>query len=57
MHHKSRVKGDNKRMHELKADIECGNHSLETSNPHDLANLLKMWLRELSEPLIPFELQ
>jgi len=53
-----RVKGDSKKMHEIKMEIECNKWKLETcKNPHDLASLLKVWLRELSEPLISSELQ
>ncbi|XP_042909632.1 uncharacterized protein [Parasteatoda tepidariorum] len=44
------------RQRKLKATIENGG-DIQDSEPNDVAALLKMWLRELPEPLIPTHLQ
>lgn len=40
----------------LRDQIESSNYCYQFSTPHVPANLLKYWLRELSDPLIPQEL-
>jgi len=36
---------------------DCGYYTVDASvDPHVPANLLKMWLRDLPEPVIPFDL-
>ena len=36
--------------------MEKGDYDVKTSSPHVPAALLKAWLRDLSVPVIPFEL-
>jgi len=50
------VKGESKLVNELRAELEGGNYDLTFPNPHVPATLLKMWARELAEPIIPFTL-
>ncbi|KAH9945657.1 hypothetical protein B0H21DRAFT_744108 [Amylocystis lapponica] len=52
-----RVPGDGDAVSELKLRIEKGYYSLDgVDDPHVLASLLKLWLRELCDPLVPDEL-
>ncbi|KAF9230664.1 hypothetical protein BU15DRAFT_83336 [Melanogaster broomeanus] len=52
-----RVPGDSDLVSELKLRIDRGYYTLENvDDPHVLASLLKLWLRELLDPLIPEEL-
>ncbi|KAI0768673.1 hypothetical protein BD413DRAFT_478710 [Trametes elegans] len=52
-----RVPGDGDLVSELKLRIDKGYYSLEgVDDPHVLASLLKLWLRELCDPLVPDEL-
>jgi len=49
-----RVKGNNAKVYEHKAGLECGLfEELEIENPHECATLIKLWFRELKEPIIP----
>ena len=52
-----RVPGDGDLVSELKLRIDKGYYSLDTvDDPHVLASLLKLWLRELCDPLVPDEM-
>lgn len=49
-----RVPGDVDQVTELRCKVEKGNYDLsECTDPNVPASLLKLWLRELAEPLIP----
>ncbi|TFK25556.1 hypothetical protein FA15DRAFT_668447 [Coprinopsis marcescibilis] len=52
-----RVPGDNDSVSELKLRIDRGYYTLESvDDPHVLASLMKLWLRELCDPLVPSEM-
>ncbi|KAI5118195.1 hypothetical protein M0805_005549 [Coniferiporia weirii] len=52
-----RIPGDGDSVSELKIRIERGYYNLEgVDDPHVPASLLKLWLRELADPLVPTEL-
>jgi len=52
-----RVPGDSDSVSELKLRIDKGYYNLDgVDDPHVLASLLKLWLRELCDPLVPHEL-
>ena len=52
-----RIPGDGDVVSELKIRIERGYYNLEgVDDPHVPASLLKLWLRELCDPLVPTEL-
>ncbi|KAL5484811.1 hypothetical protein ACEPAI_7453 [Sanghuangporus weigelae] len=52
-----RIPGDGDSVGELKIRIERGYYNLEgIDDPHVPASLLKLWLRELADPLVPTEL-
>ncbi|EJD03412.1 uncharacterized protein FOMMEDRAFT_168366 [Fomitiporia mediterranea MF3/22] len=52
-----RIPGDGDCVSELKIRIERGYYNLEgIDDPHVPASLLKLWLRELADPLVPTEL-
>ncbi|KAF8348171.1 Rho GTPase activation protein [Amanita rubescens] len=51
-----RVPGDGDSVSELKLRIDRGYYNLDgVDDPHVLASLMKLWLRELCDPLIPEE--
>jgi hypothetical protein len=52
-----RVPGDGDSVSELKLRIDRGYYTLDgVDDPHILASLFKLWLRELCDPLIPEEM-
>ncbi|KIY50379.1 hypothetical protein FISHEDRAFT_39699 [Fistulina hepatica ATCC 64428] len=52
-----RVAGDSDLVSELKLRIDRGYYTLDGINdPHVLASLMKLWLRELCDPLVPEEM-
>ncbi|CDO72777.1 hypothetical protein BN946_scf184994.g30 [Trametes cinnabarina] len=52
-----RVPGDGDLVSDLKLRIDRGYYSLEgVDDPHVLASVMKLWLRELCDPLVPDEL-
>jgi hypothetical protein len=52
-----RVPGDGDSVSELKLRIDRGYYTLDGVNdPHVLASLMKLWLRELCDPLVPEEM-
>ncbi|KAF7315281.1 Rho GTPase-activating protein 39 isoform 2 [Mycena indigotica] len=52
-----RVPGDNDAVSELKLRIDKGYYTLDgVDDPHVLASLMKLWLRELCDPLVPEEM-
>jgi len=48
-----RVPGNNQEIARLKAQFNHLDYSLTSTDPNDLASVLKLWFRELKEPLIP----
>jgi len=52
-----RVPGDSGQVTALKIQIENGNYSVEDiRDPHIPGSLLKLWMRELDQPIIPTDL-
>lgn len=52
-----RVPGDGDLVAELKLRMDKGYYTLDGfDDPHVLASLLKLWLRELADPLVPNEM-
>ncbi|KAG7090933.1 hypothetical protein E1B28_010006 [Marasmius oreades] len=52
-----RVPGDGDSISELKLRIDKGYYNLEgVDDPNTLASLMKLWLRELLDPLVPEEM-
>ncbi|KAN0023059.1 hypothetical protein ACTFIU_009142 [Dictyostelium citrinum] len=51
-----RITGSGTEVNRLKKQINEHDFSLDTQDPHVLAGLLKLWLRELVHPIIPSEL-
>lgn len=52
-----RVPGDGDSVSELKLRIDRGYYTTDGVNdPHVLASLMKLWLRELCDPLVPEEM-
>jgi hypothetical protein len=52
-----RVPGDGDSVSALKLKIDRGYYTLESvDDPHVLASLFKLWLRDLCDPLIPNEM-
>ncbi|KAJ7502843.1 hypothetical protein B0H11DRAFT_1906678 [Mycena galericulata] len=52
-----RVPGDGDSVSELKLRIDKGYYTLDgVDDPHVLASLMKLWLRELCDPLVPEEM-
>ncbi|KAF8638003.1 hypothetical protein AX16_010635 [Volvariella volvacea WC 439] len=52
-----RVPGDADSVSELKLRIDRGYYTLDSvDDPHVLASLMKLWLRELCDPLVPEEM-
>jgi Rho GTPase-activating protein 39 len=48
-----RLPGDFEQIETLKDKFQEGDFEIETKDPHVLASLFKLWLRELSGPLVP----
>ncbi|EIW82547.1 RhoGAP-domain-containing protein [Coniophora puteana RWD-64-598 SS2] len=52
-----RVPGDNDTVAGLRLRLDTGRYTVEgVDDPHVLASLLKLWLRELLDPLVPAEM-
>lgn len=52
-----RIPGDSEGVSELKLRIDKGHYNLEgVEDPFVLASLMKLWLRELCDPLVPEEM-
>ncbi|KAF8909878.1 Rho GTPase activation protein [Mucidula mucida] len=52
-----RVPGDGDSVSDLKLRIDKGYYTLDgVDDPHILASLMKLWLRELCDPLVPEEM-
>jgi hypothetical protein len=52
-----RIPGDGESVSELKLRIDRGYYTLDgVDDPHVLASLFKLWLRELCDPLVPEEM-
>ncbi|KAJ3140392.1 hypothetical protein HK100_009942 [Physocladia obscura] len=51
------VPGDIDKVNELRIRLERGKYDVTgISDPHVASSLLKLWLREVAEPLIPADL-
>jgi len=47
------VPGNNAEIARIKAQFNRLEYAVSTEDPNDLASVLKLWFRELKEPLIP----
>eukprot|EP00698_Gefionella_okellyi_P009892 TRINITY_DN2539_c0_g1_i3.p1 TRINITY_DN2539_c0_g1~~TRINITY_DN2539_c0_g1_i3.p1 ORF type:complete len:195 (+),score=44.14 TRINITY_DN2539_c0_g1_i3:62-646(+) len=50
-----RVPGDADEVSALRLQLDGSNYNVSKYDPHVLSGLLKLWLRELGDPLIPTE--
>jgi hypothetical protein len=48
-----RISADTEEVMSMKLQIEAGDYTIRSSDPHLPASVLKHWLRDLEEPLIP----
>jgi Rho GTPase-activating protein 39 len=48
-----RLPGDTDEIERHKDKMNMGNFKIETKNPHTAGSLFKVWLRELSTPIVP----
>jgi hypothetical protein len=51
-----RISASTDDLHALKKQLESGNYDIKCNSPHIPAALLKSWLRDSAEPLIPYAL-
>ena len=51
-----RVPGDTEQVYALRIQLDNGNYDVGVDDPNTPASLLKLWLRELEEPLVPVDL-
>lgn len=51
-----RVPGDTEQVNELRIRLDTGDYNITIDDPNTPASLLKLWLRELEEPLVPVDL-
>ena len=57
LHGLFRISGDSREINEMKVRLDVGEPvDLYAAAPHSVAGLLKMWLRELPEPLLTFDM-
>jgi hypothetical protein len=52
----NRISGTKSQMDEVKAALMQGDYNIPDTSPHNVAGLLKEWLKSLPSPLIPTEL-
>lgn len=50
-----RVPGDVATIERIREEMQVGNYACATSDPNVPAGLLKMWFRDLAEPIVPYE--
>jgi len=50
-----RVPGDTEQVYSLRIQLDKGNYEVNVDDPNTPASLLKLWLRELEEPLVPVD--
>ena len=57
LHGLFRISGDSREISEMKVRLDVGESvDLQAASSHSVAGLLKMWLRELPEPLLTFDM-
>ena len=57
LHGLFRISGDSREISEMKVKLDVGEPvDLYAATPHSVAGLLKLWLRELPEPLLTFDM-
>lgn len=50
-----RITGEASNIEAIMDQFSYGNFKIESTDPHVLSSLLKIWLRELAEPIVPYE--